>query len=303
MRQVLLSFDVSTLNPYFRYTGHDGSAHDVWFLDAVTVFNQARAALAIKPAGVALWRLGFEDPGAWASMGHGHLPDDKALNELKRPPSGNDIYARFRSDIVDLLPAHEAGSRRITFNGELGLIVGQTLDRVPKQDQLVSPKFAGPEDRRANLRRWPGREIHARDLENSSREEGQGDVLRHRQERLAQAGSSQADLRGGARPRQSHLFDPDLLTTPTREIEMELNATQRVLESRLGIHTILFRAPYASPNFKKELEAPRVLETANRLGYLTVTASVDAFDGQLRRQLNSNTVSPVASRADEARSF
>ena len=70
----------------------------------------------------------------------------------------------------------------------------------------------------------------------------------------------------------------DLLKSTTRDIEIELNGTQRVIESRLGIHTILFRAPYASPNFKKELEAPRVIETADRLGYLTTTASVDAFD-------------------------
>ena len=273
-----LSFDVSTLNPYFRYTGHDGSAHDVWFLDAVTVFNQARAALAIKPAGVALWRLGFEDPGAWASMGRGHLPDDKALNELKRPPSGNDIYERFRSDIVDLLPAHEAGSRRITFNGDLGLIVGQTLDRVPKQDQLVSPKFAGPK-------------LVALTFDDGPDEKYTPEILRILAEKKVKATFFVIGRNALRKPEVlkriyeeghdlgNHTYShPDLLTTPTREIEMELNATQRVLESRLGIHTILFRAPYASPNFKKELEAPRVLETANRLGYLTVTASVDAFD-------------------------
>ena len=82
-----LSFDVKTLNPHFRYTGADGSAHDVWFLDGVTVFNQARAAFAARPAGVALWRLGLEDPGAWASLGRDHLPDREALARPRAPAS------------------------------------------------------------------------------------------------------------------------------------------------------------------------------------------------------------------------
>ena len=273
-----LSFDVSTLNPYFRYTGNDGAVHDVWFLDGVTVFNQTRAALAVRPAGVALWRLGLEDPGAWASMGRGHLPDSKALAELEHPLPGNDIYERFRSDIVDILPAYEGGSRRLAFNGDLGLIDGQMLDRVPKQNQLVSPKFAGPK-------------LLALTFDDGPDEKYTPEILRILAEKKAKATFFVIGRNALRNPELlkriyeeghdlgNHTYShSDMLTTPTHQIEMELNATQRVLESHLGIHTIFFRAPYASPNFKKEFEAPRVLETANRLGYLTVTASVDAFD-------------------------
>jgi hypothetical protein len=31
-------------NPYFEYDEDDGSHHKLWFLDAVTAFNQMRAA-------------------------------------------------------------------------------------------------------------------------------------------------------------------------------------------------------------------------------------------------------------------
>ncbi len=57
-----VQFDPATSNPHFGYREGDGTAHNVWFLDAVTVFNQIHAADQYRPAGYALWRLGSEDP-------------------------------------------------------------------------------------------------------------------------------------------------------------------------------------------------------------------------------------------------
>jgi peptidoglycan/xylan/chitin deacetylase (PgdA/CDA1 family)/spore germination protein YaaH/GT2 family glycosyltransferase len=273
-----LSFDVKTLNPHFRYTGADVLTHNVWFLDGVTVFNQARAAFAARPAGVALWRLGLEDPGAWASLGRDRFPDREALAHLERPPPGNDVYERFRSDVVDLLPSHANGERRLSYSDDLGLIVGQSLERAPKQDQLVSPGFAGDK-------------LVALTFDDGPDEKYTGQILDILAERNAKATFFIIGRNAVRNPDLlkriyaeghdigNHTYSHrDLLKSTTGDIELELNGTQRVIESQLGIHTILFRAPYASPNFKKELEAPRVIETADRLGYLTTTASVDAFD-------------------------
>ncbi|HEY4274994.1 MAG TPA: glycosyl hydrolase family 18 protein, partial [Rhizomicrobium sp.] len=64
-----VQFDPATNNPHFAYREGDGTLHDVWFLDAVTVFNQIHAADHYKPAGYALWRLGSEDPTVLPLMG------------------------------------------------------------------------------------------------------------------------------------------------------------------------------------------------------------------------------------------
>ena len=63
------SFDPASRNPYFEYDEEDGSHHKVWFLDAVTAYNQMRAASGYKPAGFAIWRLGSEDPSIWSILG------------------------------------------------------------------------------------------------------------------------------------------------------------------------------------------------------------------------------------------
>ena len=59
---------------------------------------------------------------------------------------------------------------------------------------------------------------------------------------------------------------------------MELNATQRVLGSQLGIRTILFRPPFTHRRYGNEPDTARVLETATRFGYVTVRVAIDPND-------------------------
>jgi spore germination protein YaaH len=53
-------------NPHFAYKGASGESHAVWYLDAAAFRTQRAAALARRVRGVAVWRLGLEDPAIWA---------------------------------------------------------------------------------------------------------------------------------------------------------------------------------------------------------------------------------------------
>jgi len=57
--------DPASLNPTFDYADDDDKRHHVWFMDAVTVFNQMVVARPLQPRGFALWRMGSEDPSLW----------------------------------------------------------------------------------------------------------------------------------------------------------------------------------------------------------------------------------------------
>jgi spore germination protein YaaH len=53
-------------DPHFAYAGPGGTAHSVWWLDA-PAFRAQRAAVDARHArGVAIWRLGLEDPALWS---------------------------------------------------------------------------------------------------------------------------------------------------------------------------------------------------------------------------------------------
>ena len=70
-------FDKASGNSTFSYE-EKGTVHTIWMLDAASAWNQLRAADLTGVAGVALWRLGSEDPGYWPVLAHyksGRLPD------------------------------------------------------------------------------------------------------------------------------------------------------------------------------------------------------------------------------------
>ncbi|MGE5613147.1 MAG: LysM peptidoglycan-binding domain-containing protein [Bacillota bacterium] len=58
-------FDQDTLTPMFSYTDEQGNAHEVWFENSESILAKLKLAWQQGISGVALWRLGMEDPDAW----------------------------------------------------------------------------------------------------------------------------------------------------------------------------------------------------------------------------------------------
>ncbi len=56
------SFDPASGNSGFAYSDEDGHKHTIWMMDAATSWNQL--ALLRGVSGIALWRLGSEDPAS-----------------------------------------------------------------------------------------------------------------------------------------------------------------------------------------------------------------------------------------------
>ncbi len=60
-----IDFDPASLNPYYSYMDESNRTHQVWFLDAVTGYNQLRASERLGVQGTALWRFGTADTSLW----------------------------------------------------------------------------------------------------------------------------------------------------------------------------------------------------------------------------------------------
>jgi spore germination protein YaaH len=58
-------FDQDTLTPMFAYEDEQGNKHEVWFENSDSIIAKMRLAWREGISGVALWRLGMEDPGVW----------------------------------------------------------------------------------------------------------------------------------------------------------------------------------------------------------------------------------------------
>jgi spore germination protein YaaH len=54
-------------NPHFSYQAADGSQHQVWWVDGADFARQRALVEAAGVRGVALWRMGLEDPALWSA--------------------------------------------------------------------------------------------------------------------------------------------------------------------------------------------------------------------------------------------
>src|SRR5258708_1952366 len=103
----------------------------------------------------------------------------------------------------------------------------------------------------------------------------------------------------------NHTFThPNLGEIPGSLTELELNATQRLIESVIGRSTVLFRPPYFGD---AEADKPQEVEPAllaQRMGYIMVGVRIDPDDWQLpvtADQIVSRTVERLADSNPETR--
>lgn len=269
-----IKYDPVSKNPYFTYTEDDGKDHAVWFLDASTAYNEFEAAKPYKPAGFALWRLGSEDPSLWKIFGsESGSPDD-----LRAIKYGYNVDFRGTGEILQVIAQPQDGVRDITVNNDR--ITSQVYREIPSSyiiqrtgDQpgkIVLTFDDGPDPV------WTPKILDILKQENVKAaffivgENGQAnpDIVK----RIAAEGHEIGN----------HSFThPNLAEVPDRVTDLELNATQRLIESLTGRSTRLFRAPYfgdAEPREPAEVE-PTV--QAQNLGYISVGLHLDPDDWKL----------------------
>ncbi len=61
-------FDERTQTPMFAYTDAQGNDHEVWFENARSIYAKIQLARELGIKGIALWRLGMEDPAIWTML-------------------------------------------------------------------------------------------------------------------------------------------------------------------------------------------------------------------------------------------
>lgn len=272
-----IEFDPATRNPHYEYDEEDGSHHRVWFLDGVTAFNQMRAASGYNPAGFALWRLGSEDPSIWEIFGT-DAPNPPA-DALKKILYGYEVDFEGTGELLRVQASPHDGERGLNIDQKTGFITSETYDnekipssyvieRTGDHPGMIALTFDdGPDPD------WTPAILDILKQENTPGtffvigKNGQAhpDLLR----RIVNEGHEVGN----------HTFThPNLGEIPGRITDLELNATQRLIESITGRSTVLFRPPYFGD---AEADKPEEVEPAIRaekLGYIIVGLRIDPGD-------------------------
>jgi cellulose synthase/poly-beta-1,6-N-acetylglucosamine synthase-like glycosyltransferase/peptidoglycan/xylan/chitin deacetylase (PgdA/CDA1 family)/spore germination protein YaaH len=267
-------------SPDFNYlSGPDQSEeHELWFLDAVTFFNQRRLIAPFHPGGIGLYRLGQEDPAVWdvLRMNPEKPLDPQAITMLSHLTLDELIASSGTGDFISVGEDSHAGDRHIEVHPD-GEVVEQ-YTKLPMPESISRQGDPGPHKVALTFDDGPDPKWTPKILEILKEKKAPaaffvlGTQAQHYPDLLGRIVSEGHEV-------GNHTYSHQNLTeTGDEQIALELNATTRLIEAVTGHSTAFFRPPYNSDGTPTQPGEMRALRVARDLGYLTVTQSIDPDD-------------------------
>jgi len=270
-------WDDASLNPCFGYRDAQDHRHQVWLLDAVTMFNQIAAAQTFKVRGFALWRLGSEDPGMWHVWPHEAVLNADTADALHEVLFDGQVRNEGQGEVMRVTSAPTVGEREISFDPKRGLITGMRFTQYPSPYVVThygaaTKKIVLTFDDGPDPNYTPG-------VLDTLKEAGVPAVFFVVGTQV-QANPELLDriIEEGHEIGNHTYSHPNIAQVPYLQLEMELNTVQRQIESRSGHRSVLFRPPFGAdtePHSEAEL---LLLEAVNQMGYVVVGMHIDPRD-------------------------
>ncbi|HEY0759528.1 MAG TPA: polysaccharide deacetylase family protein [Acidisarcina sp.] len=264
------------LNAHFAFDDEDEhERHEVWFLDGVTALNELRAARQMGLRTFALWRLGSEDSSLWSVWDHPSATD--APNALRHVEPGNDVDTEGTGDILHVLAKPQTGERTLNMDSDNFTITDEQMDVYPHaytvQQYGYDPKKLaltfddGPDPK------WTPKIL---------------DILKSKNAKAAfMVIGEQAQDNVGLLKRYvaegheigNHTFThPDISEISPRQVELQLNLTERLFASKLGVQPLYFRPPYSIDQEPDTNDQAAPADAIQQMGYTIIGDKIDTYD-------------------------
>src|SRR6202167_4024469 len=270
-----VTFDDDALNPHFSYLDEHSLRHDVWFLDAVTALNHMRAAQTLGIQTFALWKLGGEDRTLWRVW---DVPGDAgAAAKLQKVPPGQDVDMEGQGEILRIEDRPTPGTRELTIDPNTKLITDENFDSLPEPYRVARYGYS-PNKVALTFDDGPDPQWTPKILDVLKREHAtatffligiQTDKFSGLAKRIYDEGNTIGN----------HTFThPDVSNISPAYMKVELNLTERLFASLVGVRATLMRPPYAIDEEPDTADQVRPLEIPQEMGYITVGNRIDPDD-------------------------
>lgn len=269
--------DRVSLNSRFSYREENGELHEVWFLDAVSAWNQMLELRRLGLRGASLWRLGLEEPALWEFLAR-ESPDTFDPRRLAAVVQRPVMVSEGEGELLRVGHAPADGRREITLEGDRRTIGDAVYAAVPRSFFLE--RFGHDLGRRVALTFDDGPDpVWTPEILRVLRKERVpatffivGDQAEHFP-RLLRRIYDEGHLIG------NHTFThPEFEAISPAGQLVELNLAQRVIQTTTGHSTALFRSPYNTDTTPDRAPVLRGLGAVTGAGYITVGADIDSGD-------------------------
>jgi len=277
-----ITFNPESANLNFSYRGTDSVDHHVYFADAATNFNIIRMADDWATGGIALWRLGSEDPRLWSFFQKNLSTDSlrKTGIEIKKLTTvglNNRIDYAGDGEVLDLVSVPKAGKIDVQFDQKNFTITGQTYVELPTKYVIRRYGYA-PGKVVLTFDDGPDPNYTPRILDILKKEKVPGSffvvgsmvekhipILRRIYDEGYEIGNHT-------------FFHPDISEISLQRVSLELNATRKLIESVTGHSTVLFRAPFNADAEPQTLAEIIPVAQSRKENYINIGEFIDPHD-------------------------
>ncbi|HEY6375491.1 MAG TPA: glycosyltransferase [Edaphobacter sp.] len=277
-----VDLDDDSLNAHFAYDDEDAHVrHQVWFLDAVTVLNEMRAARALGIQTYALWRLGQEDNSLW-NIWDSPLHSDP-VKALATVEPGYDVDTEGEGDILRITRKPQAGQRTVTMDDdgnvppEYRSITEEWMDSYPLSYTVAQYGYH-PKQVALSFDDGPDPDWTPRILDILKKYNIKGTFFMIGEEAEKYVGVMQRVYREGHEIGNHTFTHPDISEISNTQADLQLNLTERLFASKLGVQPLYFRPPYSIDQEPDTNDQAAPVDRIQGLGYITIGNKIDTND-------------------------
>ena len=266
--------DPRARNPMAGWKESSGLSHRVWYLDAVSAWNQIHVGLGAGAAGAAIWRLGSEDATLWNVLGRTGFT--APIDSLRWLPNNGASVIIGDGEVLAVENYEGRGERAVTLDKQ-GFIQSEQLVR-PPGGYFISRGGFHKKKVAITFDDGPDEDWTPSILDTlASRNAIASFFLIGRQvQRLPILTRRIADE--GHEIGNHSWSHPDFAGLSPQAIRMELSAAGRTIEAITGERPIVFRPPYIGDAQPSTEERLRPMAVANAMGYRIAGLEIDPKD-------------------------
>ncbi|MDP9052386.1 MAG: polysaccharide deacetylase family protein, partial [Acidobacteriota bacterium] len=278
-----VELDPDSLNAHFAYDDNDEHVrHQVWFLDAVTVLNEMRAARELGIQTYALWRLGSEDNSLWKIWDKPVASDP--VKELAQVEPGYDVDTENDGDILHITRKPQIGQRLVTMDDDDSIPVGyrnitaESFSQYPLSYTVEQTGYH-PMEVALTFDDGPDPSWTPKILKILKQYHVVGTFFMIGSQAQNNVGLMKQVYNEGHEIGNHTWFHPDISEISPASVDLELNLTERLFAAELGVQPLYFRPPYSidqEPDTNDQAAPADRIE--NKLGYVIVGDKIDTDD-------------------------
>ena len=276
-----LDLNYDALNPHFEYIDEDkNQRHVVWFLDAVSLLDEMRAARQLGLQTFALWRLGEEDSSLWNIWDRPSSPD--SLQELNAVRPGHDLDTEGQGDILRVVALPHQGKRTVTVDTDepdprKKLIIDEHMDVYPRTYTIEQYGY-NPKEIAISFDDGPDPKWTPKILDILKSKNVKGTFMVIGSDAAENVSVLERIYREGHEIGNHTWTHPDISEISAQHLDLEVKLTGRLFASKLGVQPLYFRPPYDIDEEPDTDDQAAPIVNIQRDGYTIIGNKIDTDD-------------------------